>query len=300
MVAGDGSTASGIVPDPVMTAQFPGTSLVRLALWLLVTLAAIPVQLCCLALGPGPARAFPPHYHRVVLRVLGIRVTATGRPPAQGPVLIAANHMSYLDPDLLASLMPATFVAKADVAKWPFFGMLAKLQRSVFIERSRKQAAGGQRDVLAERLRQGEILVLFPEGTSSDGNRVLPFKSALFGAAETAIDGAPVPVQPVSIAYVRLNGMPLGRTLRPYVAWYGDMSLLDHLWIFAGLGRIDAVVEYHEPVTIDAFGSRKALAAHCRQVVARGVETANTGRAPQASPPAALVAPAPTGIAVPA
>src|SRR5262249_52946744 len=138
-----------------------------------------------------------------------------------------------------------------------------------------------QRDQLAQRLDAGDNLILFPEGTSNDGNRSLPFRSALFGVAERATDGAeavPLTVQPVSLAYVRLNGMPIGRSLRPFLAWYGDMELLAHLWQVAGLGRITVAVEFHPPVTIAQFASRKALSEHCQRAVAEGVAVAIAGR----------------------
>ncbi|HLY59081.1 MAG TPA: lysophospholipid acyltransferase family protein [Stellaceae bacterium] len=276
-----------------------GLSFVRISLYAGLTLIAIPIQLACLALGPGPASWFPPHYHRLVLRVFGIRVTVRGTLPERGPALVVSNHISYLDIEVLSALMRVSFIAKQDVARWPVFGMLAKLQRSIFVERVRRQRAGEQRDVIVDRLAAGDILVLFPEGTSSDGNRVVPFKSALFSVAETRPGAAPVPVQPVSIAYVRLNGMPIGRTMRPFLAWYGDMQLADHLWAMTALGETEVVVEFHAPVSAEQFGSRKRLAEHCRRVIAAGLEAANAGRdrppEPEPTPvqPAAEQAPLP-------
>src|ERR1044071_8436357 len=147
--------------------------------------------------------------------MLGLRVRAIGRPTATRPVLFAANHVSYLDITIFGSLIAGSFIAKHEVAKWPLFGWLAKLQRSVFIDR-RVRSTADQRDSIAARLAANEALILFPEGTSGDGNRVLPFKSALFSVADDipgrAAAGA-VTVQPVSIAYTRLDGIPLGRVL---------------------------------------------------------------------------------------
>ena len=128
------------------------------------------------------------------------------------------------------------------------------------------------------RLEAGENLILFPEGTSSDGNAVLPFKSALFSVAQVEPHGQPLLVQPVSLAYTLLDGMPIGRALRPYFAWYGDMMLAPHFWEVAGLGRATVDVVFHPPVSIQEYGSRKALADHCQAVVARGVSAANAGR----------------------
>ena len=124
---------------------------------------------------------------------------------------------------------------------------------------------------MVRRLEQGDNLILFPEGTSNDGNRVLPFKSALFGVAEKEIGGKPLLVQPVSISYVRLDGIPVGRGYRPYFAWYGDMEMAGHLWNVFGLGQTTVAIEFHEPITIEQFASRKEMARHCHRVVAEGV-----------------------------
>ncbi|HLJ65329.1 MAG TPA: 1-acyl-sn-glycerol-3-phosphate acyltransferase, partial [Stellaceae bacterium] len=154
----------------------------------------------------------------------------------------------------------------------------AKLQRSVFIDR-RKGSTRGQRDAIRERLEQGDNLILFPEGTSSDGNHVLPFKSALFSAADHVLDGVPVAVQPVSVAYLRLDGIPLGRGGRPDFAWYGDMDLGPHLWKAVGLGRLQVRVTFHPPVTLPEFGSRKALSEHCWRVISESLSAELAGRA---------------------
>tara|TARA_Y100001958_G_C21029254_1_gene402888 strand:- start:181 stop:807 length:627 start_codon:yes stop_codon:yes gene_type:complete len=196
---------------------------------------------------------------------------------AKPPVLFACNHTSYSDIAILGSLLPASFVAKAEVAGWPLFGVLAKLQRTVFVDR-RATKATKQRDEMIRRLENGDNLILFPEGTSSDGNAVLPFKSALFSVAQVEPHGRPLLVQPVSLAYTRLDGMPVGRALRPYFAWYGDMTLAPHFWEVAGLGHTTVDVVFHSPVTIAGYESRKALADHCQAVISRGVSAANAGR----------------------
>src|SRR5690606_24800765 len=123
-------------------------------------------------------------------------------------------------------------------------------------------------------------LILFPEGTSGDGTFVLPFKSALFSVAERRVGSEPLVVQPVSISYTRLDDVPMGRYLRPYFAWYGDMELPGHIWESLGLGRLTVVVEFHDPVTIESLGSRKALAEHCHAVIEAGVASAIGGRLP--------------------
>jgi 1-acyl-sn-glycerol-3-phosphate acyltransferase len=168
-------------------------------------------------------------------------------------------------------------VAKAEVAKWPLFGICAKLSRTVFVDRRAKYARH-QAEEMKRRFQNGGRLILFAEGTSSDGNRVLPFRSSLFATAEIEVDGKPVTVQPVSIAYTRLDGIPMGRHFRPFFAWYGDMDMFSHLWGIVGVGRSSIVLEFHKPVSIRDFPDRKALAAHCQAVVAAGVSSAISGR----------------------
>lgn len=267
----------------------------RLGAYLAWTVPLMPVQALGLVLRRQWVASFPRFYHRCCRRILGIEVCVIGAPDASRPVLFAANHISYLDITVLGSLLDASFIAKTEIAGWPLLGWLARLQRSVFIDR-RVRSTARQRDSIAARLAAGEPLILFPEGTSGDGNRLLPFKSALFGVAEgafgrTACDGVPgaATVQPVSIAYTRLDGMPLGRALRPFFAWYGSMSLAPHLWRMLGLGRLEVVVEFHPPTSLAACGSRKALARYCEERVAKGLASALSGRreTPERSAPAA-------------
>jgi len=250
---------------------------VRLALYLGLTLPLMPVQAALVALRSPLAAALPRAYHRLVLRILGIRLEVAGEPSAARPTLFVSNHSSYLDVEVLGSLLPVSFVAKSEVGGWPLFGWLARLQRTVFVERRRDRAGRG-RDDMAARLLAGDSLVLFAEGTSSDGNRVLPFRTALFAVAALEPDGRPLVVQPVSVTAVRLDGMPLGYAGRALYAWYGDMDLAPHLWDAVRAGDLGVRVEFHQPVALGQFGSRKALADHCHRVVADGVSRAVAGR----------------------
>ena len=259
----------------------PALRVWRLAVYLAFTLVSMPIQAFGLASGRAWAASFPRFYHRQCCRILGLRVRRIGHPAQARPVLFAANHISYIDITVLGSLIAGSFIAKDEVARWPLFGWLARLQRSVFIDR-RVRSTVQQRDSIAGRLAAREALILFPEGTSGDGNRLLPFKSALFSVADprAAGDGAagPVSVQPVSIAYTRLDGMPIGRSLRPLFAWYGSMAMAPHLWTMLGLGTVEIVVEFHPPTTLADCGSRKALARYCEEQVAGGLANALSGR----------------------
>lgn len=248
----------------------------RLRPWLILgcfaalTVPLMPLQQVFVWFWPNMARRFPMHYHRLVCRILGIRVTVTGKPPGQGPLLIVSNHVSWLDIMVLSAVAPVSFVAKKEVNSWPFFGSLARLQRTVFVDRERRHATGSGHDDMRERLKQGDILVLFPEGTSSDGRRVLPFKSSFFGAA--AYEG--VLVQPVSLAYRGHRNMPMTRRLMPSFAWYGDMDLAPHLLEALTAGPIEVAVICHPPLSLSGERSRKALARHAEDLVRRGVALA--------------------------
>lgn len=262
----------------------PTTALCRLVAYAGLTLALMPIQLLAVMLRSPLRKRLPQWYHRRTCRILGIQIERLGRPSKRHPTLFVSNHISYLDIEVLGSMLKASFVAKAEVATWPFFAWLARLQETVFVERRARRAAD-HRDEMSRRLEAGDDLVLFAEGTSGDGNAVLGFKSALLSVAERRPHDKPLTVQPVSIAYTRLDGLPLGRYLRPFFAWYGDMELGSHLWHAIGLGRVTVVVEFHDPVTLEQFGSRKALSDHCYEVVSRGVAAALAGR------PQALLAP---------
>ncbi len=252
-----------------------------------VALTLIPIQWFMVRFDLGNKTVLPHLFHRAVRAIVGIKIVVVGDIAKHRPLLFAINHASWLDITVFGSLTPVSYVAKSEVATWPIFGLFARLQRTVFVERARNRTAGHRDDIL-ERLDSGERIGLFPEGTSSDGNRVLPFKSAFFAVAEHRTNGAALPVQPVSIAYVGLDGLPLGRDDRPRCAWYADMDLLPHLWGVLGAGPLTVSVQFHPVVTIDGFASRKELARFCETTVAQGVSAALSGRLlpkPAVTPP---------------
>ncbi|MDP2699331.1 1-acyl-sn-glycerol-3-phosphate acyltransferase [Thalassospira sp.] len=250
---------------------------IRLVMYALLTLLLLPVQMVAVLLRLKLADDLPRFYHGLCLKILNIEVRVSGVPMMDGPGIIVANHASYLDVPVLGSLVRGSFIAKKEVASWPVYGFLAKLQRTTFIER-RPVRSRTQNDELGRRLAAGHKLIMFPEGTSNDGNRVLPFKSTLFGVAERQMpDGSQVRLQPVSIAATGLDGAPMGRDLRAYYSWYGDMDLAPHLWQFLALGKVTVELIVHPPVTLAQAGSRKQLAQMCETMVARGHQAALSG-----------------------
>lgn len=235
-----------------------------------------------LALRFGARRGWglaPALFHRVFLGLFSVRVTQSGTPPRPGEAaLVLANHVSWLDIIAIGSLRPLAFVAKSEIAGWPVIGTLAGLQRTVFIDRARRGATATVNAAIGDRLARGELVVLFAEGTTGDGTRVLPFRSSLVGAARAAIqvDGLDrIRLQPLAITYPRRNGLPVIRAERPEIAWYGDMDLAPHLTLFFARGPIDVHVAWGQPIAFEAGTDRKAVTAEAEAAVRaamRGVE----------------------------
>lgn len=216
-------------------------------------------------------------WHRLCRRIIGMKIEVGGSPPVSGAALFVSNHISYLDVTAIGSVVEGAFVARADLQDWPIFGFLSRLQRTIFIKRCPRYARQQMLE-LSGRLCAGDRLILFPEGTSSDGNTILPFKSTLFAVAAAQFEARAIPVQPISIAYTRLDGFPLGRLLRPIYAWYGDMPFAPHFWHLLGYGRFQVDIIIHDPIRLEDFESRKALAGYCEQKVTRGFSEALAGR----------------------
>ncbi len=210
------------------------------------------------------------HYYRALCAVLRLRIRIVGTPVRDRPVLFVSNHTSWVDILVFGSIMPVAFVAKKEVADWPIVGAAARAQQTVFVDRARRQQTGDAIAQMANRLVGGMSVVLFAEGTSNDGNRVLPFRSALVGALEEAgarADHGNVLIQPMSICYTSQHGVPMGRQHRPLVAWYGDLDFMPHAKDFIRRGAIDAVVSYGEPLAADADADRKAVTKRLESAV---------------------------------
>jgi 1-acyl-sn-glycerol-3-phosphate acyltransferase len=201
------------------------------------------------------------------------------------PIVYVSNHTSWLDILVLGGRLEACFIAKEEVAGWPLIGWIAKLGRTVYVRRQRTSTARERDDMLA-RLTSGDNLILFPEGTTSDGSRVMPFRSAFMSIAEapSAPGGRPPWVQPVSVVYDRLGYLPAGRNTRALFSWYGDMEIGSHFWQIAQYHGMRATVLLHPPLDPASFPSRKALAQATWTAVADGAAMLRQNRAPPASP----------------
>jgi 1-acyl-sn-glycerol-3-phosphate acyltransferase len=261
---------------------------VRLVLCALVFLILIGPHWFSLRFGRGRIAAHAPTlFHRAFLTLFAIRVTQSGTPPVPGePALVLSNHISWLDIIALGSLRPLSFVAKSEIAGWPLVGTLARLQRTVFIDRARRTATASVNAAVGNRLAAGDLIVLFAEGTTGDGNRLLPFRSSLVGAARTAIQAEEgrldrIRLQPLAITYPRRCGLPLGRVERPEIAWYGDMELAPHLALFVKRGPVDVHVVWGTPITFEAGTDRKAATSLAEASVRAAMQQAVTGRPPE-------------------
>jgi 1-acyl-sn-glycerol-3-phosphate acyltransferase len=229
-----------------------------------LTLVLLPFQLIGMIFDLRLQRTIPHLYHRILCALIGVRIREVGTRSAASPALILSNHVSWLDICVITALGPVVFVAKSEVAGWPVFGWLARLQRTIFINRQARHQTGAATREIAGRLLGGDAVVLFAEGTSSDGIRVLPFRSSLVGAVHHALgDGTQhthVTVQPMSLAYVSLSGLRMGRGLRERVAWYGDVELVPHLLSVLASGAVDVTVSWGEAIAYDMRADRKAIA----------------------------------------
>lgn len=265
---------------PRFSGRRPVRAVRRGASILLWTLPMAAVQAAMLLL-PGRGKVVVARlYWASLCRLMGMQVRVVGTPARRTdgrPVVFASNHSSWLDILTLGGALEACFVAKQEVGAWPLVSTVARLGRTVFVSR-RAANTGQERDAMRARLDAGDSLILFPEGTSSDGSRVLPFRSVFFSVAEDRPGSARPMIQPVSVVYDQLAGLPAGRASRPVFAWYGDMDLASHFWRLAQHRGLRATVLLHPPMDPAAYPNRKALARAVHAVVADGAATLRQNR----------------------
>ncbi len=262
----------------------PEVSRLRAVLRLALLAVINVVMLAAYGLSPPSARRWRRRVQvwwcRSASRLIGLTVRRFGTPYEGRPALICANHASYLDIVVLAQVVEGLFVAKSDVARWPVFGMIARVTRTVFVDRTPARARDQSRQIDAL-IAAGERLILFPEGTSTDGTTVAPFKSSLFaiarpGPAAAERGRARLAVQPVSIAYTRTtDGTPLTGGRTEWYGWYGDMTLAPHLFRVAGMRGAEVELRFHPPIWADEVADRKDLARRCQRSVEAGVAAAH-------------------------
>lgn len=210
--------------------------------------------------------------HWAMAKAFGFRIIKHGEMARERPLLIASNHISWTDILVVGSMTEGSFIARGDLASWPFLGWLARLQKTIFVDRKRRGTSGEQASDVGKRLAGNDPVILFAEGTTGDGNFILRFNSTLFGAADMAIreGGAEkVFIQPMAIAYTRFHGMPMNRQHRPLAAWIGDNELWPHIKLLLREGAMDVEVFFGEPVEYTA-GSKRKITAKAVEDTVRG------------------------------
>ena len=241
--------------------------IVRLTTLILMTLLALGIFLLGRALRAVLGRWIVFHFaaarlwSRLCLMLAGVRLRVEGTPVRAGALV--ANHSSWIDILALRSVRLIYFVSKAEVAKWPGIGFIASVTGTVFINRKRAEAKR-QEAILRERIAADQLLCFFPEGTSTDSRRVLPFKSSLFSAFFEDGRGTDITVQPVTIRYIAPSGLP-----DTFYGWWGDMSFEGHIWDVMTRSRGGEVrVTFHPPQLTRDYADRKLLAEKCQHMVA--------------------------------
>lgn len=235
------------------------------------------MQAVLLALPGRGKERFARIYWRGVAWIIGLHLRVIGQLAQARPVLFAANHWSWLDIVALGAVLPACFIAKGEVGQWPGIGLIAKLGRSIFVSRGRDTVAREQKEI-QDRLAAGDNILLFPEGTSSDGNRVLPFAAAFFSLAFN--ENAPW-VQPVTLVYDKLDGLPVRRGDRANIAWFGDMDLAPHAGQLLRRRNLRATIWLDAPIPPGTYTTRKGLSTALQKRIEANAAALRQGRLPE-------------------
>lgn len=206
-------------------------------------------------------------FYKTLLFVSGIKIEVEGKVSKKRGTMFAPNHISYLDIIALGSKVPGTFIAKSDVKGWPGLGIIAIITKTIFIARE-TMFPFAELCKVKRKLYGGENLILFPEGTTSNGNELLKFKSSLFRIAEEANEKNIFTLQPVTIAYTKLGKEKTTSDTRPILAWFGDMTLLPHLGnVLSMRDGITITLKFHNAFEYSVPTSRKLVTHDCKKTI---------------------------------
>jgi 1-acyl-sn-glycerol-3-phosphate acyltransferase len=236
----------------------------------LILLFGAPFRWLAVSRGWKTGEGLPVLFHRALCAALGVRVRVHGRAASVRPQLVVSNHVSWLDIPILGSMRPTQFLAKKEVGAGPMTKALLALQGVALVDRTKRLGIPAVNAEIAGRMRDGAAVVLFAEATTGDANRILRFRSSHFEAVRQTFDpglAGHAIVQPIFIAYSRRAGLPLDRSERPKVAWYGDMTFFDHLWRLLAAGRIDCDIYCGAPIPFFHDSSRKDVARRTENAV---------------------------------
>ena len=237
----------------------------------LIIFISIPIQFFCNVIGFKVKKLYPLLFYRMIKIITGININfdSTKLNKKNTGVLYIANHVSWFDIICLGTLLNARFIAKKEVSKMGIFGFLAKLSNTFFIDNADKNKIIEYNHLIQNKLKEGENFIIFPEGTTSDGNGIISFKSSMLECAFD--DNNKINIQPISICYSKLNNVPMGIYLRRNIAWVGDTSMVAAMANFLRSGRITVDIIFHEIMSINNFENRKELALYCESKILSGI-----------------------------
>jgi lyso-ornithine lipid O-acyltransferase len=243
-------------------------------------IVGIPLQWLIVRLSLPGWNFLPRLFHRLAAHFLGMKVHLRGEPETGRATLVVANHISWTDIIAIGSVADVTFVARQELSKWPFVGLLSALQRTIYVDASAKTAARTTPGEMARRMADGGAVCLFAEGQPDIGTHVMPFRSGLIASAQTAMFEAGaryVCIQPVTIAYTHLQGLPITRTERSLIAWIKAKSVGENIWDILVSGTRDVTVAFGEPMAFAEGANRKAISKRAENEVRRMLVALNRG-----------------------
>ena len=243
-------------------------------------LVALPAQFVVTRLNLPFWHFVPRLFHRLGCVFVGVRVTVIGVPETERPTLLVSNHISWTDIISIGSAADVTFVAKSEIRDWFFVGFMASLQKTLYVDRKRRADAHRASREMGARLAGGGTVLVFAEGQSDTGMHVLPFRSALIGAAQHAMIEAgakDVVIQPVTVAYTRLQGLPMSRSDHTLIRWAKSKSLKQNIRDILSGGVRDVTVAFGRPMPLADGADRKVVTKAAENEVRKMLVALNRG-----------------------
>ena len=232
----------------------------------IIVLVLAPIQYTLVKIKLRYRIYIPIFFHKILLKILGIKLTIIGEKTSIRPLILAGNHTSYVDIIILGSIMPICFIAKKEIKAWFLFGFLANLQNTIFINRKSFKTLESIKNI-NKVLDIDSALVLFPEGTTNSGRKILKFKSSLFNLFE---NNSTLRLQNFSLCYTHVNDMPIDNRTRPQISWYGDMNIVNHIYNLIQISSINATVVLHPVMSLNGL-NRKTISKSSIQQVRDGI-----------------------------
>jgi 1-acyl-sn-glycerol-3-phosphate acyltransferase len=249
----------------------PVVAAIKITAYLTLTFACMPIQVLILFLYRLYPR-FNPYgfarlYHRLCLKIFRIKVIIEGQIDSASNIVYVSNHASHLDIPVIASVLRTAFIAKLDVASWPLFGTLGRLQRTHFISRNPRHAER-ERNIFDKRLTEPLPLVLFAEGTSTSGEKIKPFKSTLFDV----FLNKNIKIQPFTLSILETDKKTAKTIQQKEIYAWGDIPITEHLWLFSKSKGAVIKLKFQQPILANCYNDRKSLSNDCYQSVLEGLD----------------------------